>query len=90
MTITQKRRIAMKALDKAIKRLKRIVRYLQAERRNELYWFVTWQCETDDEIMEDTEYISADSEEEAIAKFAMLDDIPDSAEITRIEKLEVE
>lgn len=54
-----------------------------------MYWFVTWQCEMDDEIMEDTDVISADSEEEAIAKFVMLDDIPDSAEITCVEKSEV-
>lgn len=49
-------------------------------------WEIEWEVVTEEYIMNDTEIISAVDEFEAVGKFVQIPDIPDEAQIVRIER----
>ena len=47
-------------------------------------WCVSWFLENDEGLLEDTDFVFAYSEQDAVDKWLRLDDVPEGAEIVDI------
>jgi hypothetical protein len=56
------------------------------EYRSISLWCVSWFLENEEGLLEDTDFVFAYSEQEAVDKWLRLDDVPEGAEIIDIKQ----